>query len=161
MAFSIRLAKENHKFSGSHFTIFGPDKAERMHGHNYYVSTHLKVQTLDAELGLAFDFNLVKPIIRKICDELDERILIPEKSKHLRVQQSKGQVEVHFKSKFYSLPAEDTVLLPVHNITTEELARYLTERLWSFLPKDLEIAQISLTIEETRGQSVSYTKKGR
>lgn len=161
MSFTIRLAKENHKFSGSHFTIFGPDKAERMHGHNYYVATHLKVRTLDPELGMAFDFNLIKPIIRKICDELDERILIPAKSKHLKIKQQKGQVEIYFKTKFYSLPAEDTILLPVHNITTEELARHLTERLWSLLPKDLEITQLSLNIEETRGQSISYTKKGK
>ena len=36
--FSIRLAKEDFKFSVAHFTIFGPGHAEPLHGHNYNVA---------------------------------------------------------------------------------------------------------------------------
>lgn len=159
MSFVVRLAKENMKFSGSHFTIFGPADAERLHGHNYYVSVLFKVQELQPQLGLAFDFNLMKPLVRKICEELDERVLVPEKSSFLKVNRRNAQVEVQFARKFYSLPSEDVVLLPIANVTSEELARWIATRLASDLPKSAGVKHLQVSVEETRGQSVSYTLK--
>lgn len=160
MAFVVRLGKDRQKFSCSHFTIFGPNVAERLHGHNYYVSASLTIDKLDPDLGMVFDFNIVKPLISKICNDLDERVLVPEKSKHLKIKRNKEQIEITFQNKFYSLPAEDVILLPLVNVTAEELARYLTERLLRLLPKDIKPTRISVGVEETKGQSVTYTMKG-
>jgi len=159
--FRIRLAKENFKFSCSHFTIFGPGKAESLHGHNYYVSAELTLTGLDTELGMAFDFNLVKPMLRQIADQLDERVLLPETSKLLNIKKSGQQIEVSFADKHYSLPASDVSILPVVNITSEELARYFAE---SFVAKVKasgdsslkKIRSVSIGVEETRGQIVFY-----
>lgn len=161
MSFVVNIGKERHKFSCSHFTIFGPEVAERLHGHNYYVRLSMTVSNLDPNLGMAFDFNDLKPIIHRVCDELDERVLIPEKSKYLKISRLKEQVEVRFQKKLYSLPAEDVVLLPFVNVTAEELARYIADRIVSFMPQHIQHTKISVNIQETRGQSVTYTRNGR
>ena len=66
--YTVHLAKELFKFSCSHFTILSPEHAERLHGHNYQVRVDITVAKLDPTLGFAFDFNSVKPLIRKMCD---------------------------------------------------------------------------------------------
>ncbi len=154
--YGIHLAKEPFKFSVSHFTIFSPSHAERLHGHNYQVSVSVSVGQIDDKIGLAFDFNEIKPMIRQICDSMDERILIPEKSPYLKIQKEGTQVRVQFNHKKYEFPIEDTIFLPLVNVTTEELARYVGEHLRSGMAKIPGWTDIQINIEETRGQSVSY-----
>lgn len=155
----IHLAKEPFKFSCSHFTILAADRAERLHGHNYQVQVRIKVNGTDPKLGLAFDFNDVKPLIRQLCETLDERILLPQTSPYLKIQTSvgpRGQVQVDFGPKHYSFPATDTLLLPLVNITSEELARYLCETLVAQMRHLEWWTELEVSVEETRGQSVSY-----
>lgn len=159
--FRIRLAKENFKFSCSHFTIFGPGNAESLHGHNYYVSAELTLSGIDSELGMAFDFNLVKPMLRAIADKLDERVLLPETSKLLKIEEAGSQVNVVFGTKSYSFPSADVSILPVVNITSEELARYFAENFVNQVKSSGEaslkkIRSVSIGVEETRGQIVFY-----
>jgi 6-pyruvoyltetrahydropterin/6-carboxytetrahydropterin synthase len=157
MSFSIHLGKENFKFSCSHFTIFSKSDAERLHGHNYQISIHLKVGEVDPQLGFAFDFNLVKPHIKEICDELDEYILVPTRSPFLKVTELGPQIEVKFHTKTYSFPKEDTRLLPITNISTEELAKYFGENLSARIAKLKGWTDMEINVEETRGQSVSFS----
>lgn len=154
--YGIHLAKEPFKFSVSHFTIFSSDHAERLHGHNYQVKVSIAVNKTDPSLGLAFDFNLVKPMIRKICESLDERILVPEKSPFLKIKKEGSQIQVQFAHKRYEFPLEDTVCLPLVNVTTEELARYVGEDLHCQMLPLPGWTEMEINIEETRGQSVSY-----
>ncbi|MBX9768585.1 MAG: 6-carboxytetrahydropterin synthase, partial [Bdellovibrionales bacterium] len=133
-SFEIDLHKESFKFSGSHFTIFSKTSAERLHGHNYYVRVRVEVMELDPKLGMAFDFNVLKPHVRDLCDELDERVLIPDESPYLKLKKSKKEIEVQFQDKRYVFPLSDCKLLPVANITTEELSRLFCERLKKKLP---------------------------
>jgi 6-pyruvoyl-tetrahydropterin synthase len=148
MRFRIKLAKENFKFSCSHFTILGPDRAERLHGHNYYV---------------AFDFNLVKPWVREITESFDELVLLPQNSVHLKLEQKNGSVRARFGDKTYEFPLSDVKILPTVNITSEELARQIAETLLvRFRSKEAVVSglsklvrKLSVNVEETRGQSVS------
>lgn len=157
--FAIHLAKEPFKFSCSHFTILSRDHAERLHGHNYQLRADIEIGSLDSELGMAFDFNAVKPKIRMICDELDERILLPNKSPFLKIQDDSGQLKVTFGKKSYSFPAEDCLCLPVSNVTSEELARYVCDRLFTLMNENKHWTSIRVEVEETRGQSVSYSRR--
>ena len=91
MSFRIRLEKESIKFSCSHFTIFGPDKAEALHGHNYYVTAEFGLRELDETLGMAFDFNLLKPLLKQEADRLDEHILVPNRSPFLKIERTTEQ----------------------------------------------------------------------
>ncbi len=157
--YTVHLAKELFKFSCSHFTILSPEHAERLHGHNYQVRVDITVAKLDPTLGFAFDFNSVKPLIRKMCDELDERILLPSLSPYLKIKSSVKQIEASFGEKNYAFPAEDTLILPLSNITSEELARHICERLLSEMTALPHWTSVAVQVEETLGQSVTYRKQ--
>ncbi len=158
MPFRVRLEKENFKFSCSHFTLFGPSEAERLHGHNYYVSVEIGLKALDPVLGMAFDFNDVKPLVRKLTEAWDERVLLPGRSPYLKIEAKDDSFVVSFGKKKYEFPQEDALVLPTVNVTSEELARLLAENLAAALKTNegLEPRLDSLTVgvEETRGQSV-------
>lgn len=155
----IHIAKEPLKFSCSHFTIFSETKAERLHGHNYQVRVAISIDQIDPKLGLAFDFNEVKPMIREICDSLDECILVPQNSPYLKIVSSDKQVDVDFGKKHYSFPKEDTAILPIVNISTEELSRLISDRLFKQMTHLPHWTSLKVNVEETRGQSISYTRK--
>lgn len=159
MGFRIILEKENFKFSCSHFTILGPDRAERLHGHNYYVRVEIQVESIDPALGMAFDINAVKPLVHAIVCELDERVLLPGQSPYLKVRSGPESVAAELGKKNYLFPSSDTRVLQVANITSEELARFiaidLAERLRRSV-KNTSPGRLSVAVEETRGQSIAY-----
>lgn len=157
--FTIHLAKEPFKFSCSHFTILAADRAERLHGHNYQLRVDISVDDVDPKLGFAFDFNTAKPLIRKFCEELDERILVPTESPFLKVIDAGAEFEIRFGKKHYVFPKEDTLCLPLTNITTEELARYAWQKLAADLRDVPRWTSLMVHVEETRGQGVSFSQK--
>jgi len=160
MAYKIGLEKEIFKFSCSHFTILGADRAEHLHGHNYYVSIFIGVKELDPALGIAFDFNAVKPLVRKITEDWDEFVLIPLCSPYLKIGHDLESVTVIFGPKKYVFPIDDVKMIPAVNITTEELSRIICEKLLVQLRLIPEIAvratSLSVQVQETRGQSVQF-----
>jgi 6-pyruvoyltetrahydropterin/6-carboxytetrahydropterin synthase len=156
--YTVHLAKEPFKFSCSHFTILSSEHAERLHGHNYQMRVDVTLEKIDPKLGMAFDFNEIKPKIRMICTELDERILLPAESPYLKIENQDAQLRVSFNRKVYVFPSEDCLILPLSNITSEELARYACERLFDALKEQKFWTSVQVEVEETRGQSVSFRK---
>lgn len=153
--YSVILKKENFKFSSSHFTIFNKDQAECLHGHNYKVEVEIFLEELDKKLGMAFDFNEIKPQIKNICDSLDEKILIPKLSSFLSIKNKNEAYTIGLGKKKYILPSEDVLELPVNNITSENLAEYFHKKLKIVL-KIKSIKKIKVTILETEGQGASF-----
>ncbi len=155
---SIHLQKETFKFSAAHFLIFPDGSAERLHGHNYRVFVDIEA-ALD-RFGLVIDFKTVKPVIRELVDELDEHWLLPGEhpvlSTHLRED---GVMEVHYLERYYAAPKEDVIVLPMNNLSAENLATWLARELRSRLeqrfPK-LRVRQLDLAVEETSGQRGVY-----
>ena len=84
--YTLILAKEDFKFSSAHFTLFGRETAELLHGHNYQVGVELSGRKLDND-GLLADFPSVKTTIRAFCERLDSKTLIPGESPHLQVRE--------------------------------------------------------------------------
>jgi 6-pyruvoyltetrahydropterin/6-carboxytetrahydropterin synthase len=161
IGYRIELDKENFKFSSAHFTIFSATVAERLHGHNYYASCEMEIETIDPSLGMAFDFNLVKPMILEIVAHLDEYVLVPTRSPHLRIETANGSIHLGFAKKQYLFPADDVRLLPLVNVTAEELSRYIAEELVARLRAEKGAAgavrEVSIGVQESRGQSVVYS----
>ena len=152
--YTVLLAKEDFKFSSGHFTLFGPDEAELMHGHNYRVQVELEGTELDEE-EILVNFYDTKREIRSLCEHLDTRTLVPTKSRHLEIEEDDGHIEVRFKSRRYVLPAGDVLLLPLANTTVEAFARYL----WQQLVERLELGhldRLGVAVGETDGQSCWY-----
>eukprot|EP00954_Amorphochlora_amoebiformis_P024548 1367070-Amorphochlora_amoeboformis.AAC.1 len=128
----ISIDKENIKFSSGHFTIFSATERERMHGHNFGVQAEfLGMPDKDGMMG---DYGVLKRILRDICADLDEYFLLPGLSDNLCVDTSpEGYVTVFFgeegeREHVCTIAEGDVkVVLPVVNITVEELAGYLIE----------------------------------
>ncbi len=155
-SFILDLRKESFKFSCSHFTIFSADRAERLHGHNYYVRCQVHIDRISQDLGMAFDFNLIKPVIKNICEHLDEYVLIPKLSPYLKIAENGGQVKVQFGQKSYAFPKDDVRILPIANVTSEELARWIAESLSSTLKNQPPVLGFKVSVEETHGQAAHY-----
>lgn len=124
---SLALSKEAMKFSAGHFTLFGPGKRERLHGHDYFVSATLRARV--GEDGLCFDYGLLKRELMALCQDLDEYVLLPGESPLLRIERGGGQVVAVFGEQRIPFLESDVRVLPLANITLEELARWFLGRL--------------------------------
>ncbi|MEM9554796.1 MAG: 6-carboxytetrahydropterin synthase [Acidobacteriota bacterium] len=149
--YTLLLAKEDFKFSCGHFTLFGPDVAEMMHGHNYHVAVELTGEHLDDEELLA-SFVDVKRAVRAACARLDSLTLIPQHSPHLSIETDGTSVDIHFSGKHYRLPAEDVLLLPLRNTSIEALAMMLWRELVDTVDAR-QITRLGVEVSETAGQS--------
>lgn len=168
--FTLRLGKESFKFSSTHFTLFSPKDAERLHGHNYQVTIECDLAKL-GELGMGFEFNTLKPLIKQLTEAWDERVLLPTLSRLIEIKPTavfdEPHVVVDFVKRSYRFPSEDVVLLETDNITSEELARLFAQELtkrWKTSKAGTEdpslagrLLALRVTIEETRGQSATYS----
>lgn len=152
----LSISKEKLKFSCSHFTIFNRNQMERLHGHNYYLECHLSFSDLNKASGMTIDFQVVKQILSSLCDSLDERVLLAANNPFIRTRSFGKNLRIEVGRKVYSFPKEDICELPIANITTEELARYLCLKFKSKLTDHIFLKKISMGVTETRGQSAFY-----
>lgn len=155
---SIELEKENFKFSAAHFLIFPDGSAERLHGHNYRVFVEIAARL--SSHGLVLDFKQIKPVVREICDELDEHWLVPGEHATLRWSEiAGGSIEVRYLDRVYRAPREDVIVLPINNTSSENLAtwfgRELLRRCRVRFP-DVAVTTLRVAVEETAGQRGVY-----
>lgn len=152
--FTLILAKEDFKFSCAHFTLFGADDAELLHGHNYQVGVEVQGRALDEE-GLLVQFPAIKVQIRRICSELDSFTLIPATSPHLLIETSGTGVQIRYGDRTYLLPEKDVKLLPVVNTSIEVMARMI----WKDLAASVDLPRVErlgISVSETAGQTCWY-----
>ena len=124
---TIRLAKENMKFSAGHFTIFSASERERLHGHNFRVEADIEARMLGN--GMCFDYGLYKDRIVALCRELNEWFILPSRSPHLRIEEQGEYLYATFAGQRIPFLRADVLLLPIANSTLEEFAGYFIERL--------------------------------
>jgi 6-pyruvoyltetrahydropterin/6-carboxytetrahydropterin synthase len=111
---AIHLDKEYFKFSCAHFLIFPDGSKERLHGHNYRVRVEI-VGDL-SERGLVIDFIEAKPVVRQLCDELDEHWLVPGEHPELKLEvRDDGHTEVVYREARYLVPSDELIALPINN----------------------------------------------
>jgi 6-pyruvoyltetrahydropterin/6-carboxytetrahydropterin synthase len=155
---SIEVEKEYLKFSAAHFLIFPDGSAERLHGHNYRV--YVEVDAALSEHGLVLDFIQVKPVVRELCDELDEHWLLPGEHHELaHGLRDDGIVEVRYRDRYYAAPEADVIVLPINNTSAENLATWMARQLAARLEKrfpDVVVNRLRVAVEETSGQRGVY-----
>lgn len=120
---TIELFKEDMNFSAGHFAIFSPTQRENLHGHNYNV--YFSCTTIIEDEGMSFDYRFYKNKLRKLCDSLNETVLMPGKCKYLQIEEASDYYHVHFNGEKIIFLKRDLKILPVTNITVEELSNYL------------------------------------
>ena len=150
----LHIRNQYLKFSAAHFTIFSATERERIHGHNFAVSAEITAAVGDD--GLCFDYNVMKRRLRELCDALDEYVLLPARSPHLEVERESDVVRATFNGETLSFPAADTLVLPLANITSEELSWYLLEQLLEGeAASRYDLSELVVTVASGAGQSAS------
>lgn len=124
---TLEIHKEEFSFSAGHFTIFSATEREQMHGHNYYVSLSFQFQI--THNGLSFDYRHYKKKMHALCDRLDRHFLLPSESPYLKLEEADEYWHAYFNHKKMFFLKEDVIILPISNITIEDLAAWFLEQL--------------------------------
>ena len=156
--FSVTVAKDYLVFSSAHFITFAGHRCEGLHGHNYRARVTLD-GVLDEEAWFVFDFVILKQIMRRLCDEIDHKVLLPLENPKIQIGEQGESVTVAYEGKpRYVFPRSDCALLPIPNTTVEMLAELLTTRLRAELETigARGLTAIEMEVEENFGQSAIY-----
>jgi 6-pyruvoyltetrahydropterin/6-carboxytetrahydropterin synthase len=146
--------KVNIRFSSAHI-LPTHKKCDVLHGHSYAI--HCKVYGKKNEEGMVLDFNTLKSNLREIADTLDHKVLIPEKNRYVKVL--KEEVEICKDSKRYVFPLQDCALLPIENVTAENLSEYILQELLDKMDLPRNVEKIEIGVDEGLGQGASCQKK--
>lgn len=154
-SFHVHVTKDYLKFSAAHFIAY-PGFRERLHGHNYRLSVAAHGQL--GPQGYVVDFGIVKKIARRLCERLDERVLIPEKSDCLDIRDAGANVVLRYENDEFSFPKGDVILLPIVHTSVEEMAQYMTRELLRELESENlgTLTAVEIGIEESFGQAAHF-----
>jgi len=151
---TLKISKDRHKFSSSHFTIFSKENAEALHGHNYYVSLEVEGDSLN-EQELLIDVVSIKKSLSSVLESWDEKILLPKNSPHLILTGSGDSINVKYSNRAYSFPSAEVELLDITNVTMESLAKLISDKLLS----SLKPMSYKVSVRESQGQEASFYRK--
>lgn len=153
-SYAIRVYKQYFNFGSAHFLIFADGSRETLHGHNYQVQVKVEGEVIGGDLVI--DFIPFKPLVKRLCDELDHCTLLPRDNPHLEVTVNETTVEArHGDGSYFVFPRQDTLVLPLPNTSTEMLARHLAHQIIGALPGEVPEARvhaIEVQVEESGGQ---------
>jgi len=145
---TIEIEKQYLHFSAAHFTIFSAQDRERLHGHNFRLAVEITGEIDDN--GLCFDYAIYKKILKDLCYQYDEYTLIAEDSPYLEISSDEEYFHIKHNGRIQPLLKTDTILLPVKNVTIEELSHYFLSQ----LTKDKErLSKLNIHAFEVRVSS--------
>ncbi len=152
--FSIRVNKQYFDFSCGHFLLFADHTREPLHGHNYRCEVEFE-GTLSSD-DMVLNYIHVKPMVKRICDELNHHTILPTLNEDLKVWREGTQVMARYHDgSLFSFPQQDCILMDVHNTSTEALSVHIARRIGQELDKTQDAARIShirVGVEEAPGQ---------
>ena len=147
--------KSNIRFSSAHI-IPEYEKCGRLHGHTYAV--HVKIFGYLDNNGIIVDFSILKEILRNIVSSLDHRVLIPEKSKLVKIFKEDKSIKLTSLGKSYVFPINDCILLPIDSTSAEKLATYILDKLIKEFSGYNQLIKIEIGVDEGFGQGAKITK---
>ncbi len=147
--------KSNIRFSSAHI-IPEYEKCSRLHGHSYAVNVKI-MGKLDSK-GIIMDFSVAKDVLRKIVNKLDHMVLIPEKSKIIRIEKQVNSIKISLLEKKYVFPLGDCVFLPIESTSAENLASYILDRFVKSISLQKQIEKIEIGVDEGYGQGARISK---
>jgi 6-pyruvoyltetrahydropterin/6-carboxytetrahydropterin synthase len=153
---TITLAHDAMQFSAGHFTIFSGTEREHLHGHNFTVEA--SVTGAVGPDGLHLNYSVYRRCIVKLCEALHERLLLPGHSPHLAIREQDHAIEVRFNADTFVFPKDDVLVLPLVNLSLEELSRYFSESIVKSLQCDVsKILRLDVRVFSKPRQSASHT----
>jgi len=119
---TIEIEKSYLHFAAAHFTIFSATNRERLHGHNWRLAVEITGEVDDN--GLCFDYAIYKKILKDLCHAYDEYTLIAKDSPYLTITEDEEFYFIKHDDRTQPLLKTDTILLPIKNVTIEELSHF-------------------------------------
>ena len=153
---TVELQKESMKFSAGHTTIFSATEREPLHGHMYTV--YFSLSTWVEENGMTFDYRYYKKKINELCNRLNQIFLMPANSPWLGISEDAEYYYFTFNHKKMPFLKEDVLILPLVNITVEELSRWFINELIAD-KHELErhrVEKMVIKVFSAPGQSASH-----
>lgn len=127
MAQPVWTLEVNMEFSAAHALRHYQGKCENLHGHNYRVRVAVKGHELLPKTELLMDFGDLKRLVKEAVAPLD----------HANIN---------------NVPPFDGL-----NASSENLARYIWQRLVAGLPPNVRLARV--TVAERDAQSATYSEE--
>lgn len=154
---TVELQKPSMNFSAGHTTIFSATDREPLHGHRYDVA--LALSTRIKKNGLTFDYRHYKEKIQVLCKQLHQTFLMPMYSPYLEFSEDDAYYYFIFNHKKMSFLKEDVTLMPLTNITIEELSRWFVLELIQdeMALERHHLDKIVVKVFSAPGQSASHT----
>ncbi len=150
----MRLSVRGLHFSGAHFLV-SHEKCEHLHGHNWLVTVRLEGEV--GERGMLMDFLKLNEVVSSECGKLDHKVLLPSMNPQVSIQQSGDEIEVKVPGKRFVFPVSDVMILPLREVTAEELANYLLHQIAPKLPSNIRVIEVE--VEESPGKSALSRKE--
>jgi 6-pyruvoyltetrahydropterin/6-carboxytetrahydropterin synthase len=153
---TLELEKESMTFNAGHTTIFSATEREPLHGHYYQVA--IIVDAWVEENGMKFDYRYYKKRVGSLCQELNQYMLMPVNSPYLEFREDEDYYYFKFNGKTMPFLKEDVKLMPLSNITIEELSKWFVGRLTED-PLELErlaVERLVVKVYSAPGQSASF-----
>ena len=159
---TIQLSAKQLSFAAAHFTIFSSTSRERLHGHNYRVKASITAKV--TELGISFDYDIFVDKLLALCQRLDRYLLLPAESSALRITEQNAFYQVEFNQEKMQFLKNDTLILPLRNITIEELSRWFLQEILRGQDKILQENIHELVIKVSNGDgrwgSTAFSSSG-
>lgn len=132
-------------------TVFPKDNFGIMHGHNYFVTFEISTDKINDDF-MVVDFKKVKKIIHQHMDQYDHSLILKE-----------GDALISFYEEEYrkrNIELGNTRLFIWKEAPTAEYMAYkwYKEFIDYFKEEGIDVSKLSITVEETSHNSVTYTE---
>lgn len=156
--YRVRVAKDYTVFAAAHFVTYDRDQSEPIHGHNYRAAV-----TIEGDLDenhYVFNFVPLKRHLRTVCDRLDHHLLLPTGNPLIQIEVDDVSYHIRQGEKYYAIPREDVVQLPIPNTTAELLATWISDQLVAWLNETGAgmLTALEVEVEEVFGQTATYRR---
>lgn len=130
MLTTVEVGRGEFGFSAAH-TGLHDGEFESLHGHTFQVT--LRLSGTPGDDGILIDFGEIKTALREAIAPLRRRTMMPGRAPEVLITSEDSALSIVAGHKRYVLPAEDVVVLPLSNTTTEAIAGYVLERVLPYL----------------------------
>jgi 6-pyruvoyltetrahydropterin/6-carboxytetrahydropterin synthase len=153
---TLLVRKEALKFASAHMTVFADGSKEALHGHNY--TTEARAQVVGIGVSDMVDFSVLKDALAETCRRWDEKTLLPKQCPFLKTSAMGPETEFTLCGKRYVLPTDEVEWVDCDNVTTENLAAVLLEKVRASLDAKKQLSRIlslEIRVYESPGQGAS------
>ncbi len=132
--------------SAAHVLLDYVGKCSRIHGHNWRIEVEIEGKK-NEETNMLIDFTIIKNVI----NILDHKMILPSMKKHPEITISSDSQHIRLLTGkgMYMFPMGDCVFVPVDNITAENIAEYLTRKIYLEVENRDELDSIRVIVWES------------